>query len=84
MVAAEHEPDLKAQLAGAIEQGRSGMAAVLTGAEESTLDPSVVRGLGSVQMALMSGVIIQWLTDPSRAPSPEQVVAGLRALAAIG
>jgi AcrR family transcriptional regulator len=83
MVAAEHEPDLKAQLAEAIEQGRSGMAAMLTGAEESTLDPAVVRGLGSVQMALMSGVIIQWLTDPARAPSPEQVVAGLRALAAI-
>lgn len=83
MVAAEHEPSLKAQLAEAIEQGRSGMAAMLTGAEESTLEPSVVRGLGSVQMALMSGVIIQWLTDPSRAPSPEQVVTGLRALAAI-
>jgi AcrR family transcriptional regulator len=83
MVAAEHEPPLKAQLAEAIEQGRSGMAAMLTGAEESTLDPAVVRGLGSVQMALMSGVIIQWLTDPARAPSPEQVVAGLRALAAI-
>ncbi len=84
MVAAEHEPDLKAQLAEAIEQGRSGMAAMLTGAEESTLEPSVVRELGSVQMALMSGVIIQWLTDPSAAPSPEQVVAGLRALAALG
>lgn len=83
MVAAEHEPGLRTQLADAIQDGRSGMAAMLTGAEESVLDDSVVRGLGSVQMALMSGVIIQWLTDPSRAPSPEEVVAGLRALAAI-
>ena len=58
--------------------------ALLTGVEESTLDPSMGRELGSVQMALMSGVIIQWLTDPSTAPSPDQVVAGLRALAAIG
>jgi hypothetical protein len=34
-------------------------------------------------MALMSGVIIQWLVNPKTAPSPEQIVAGLRALAAI-
>jgi hypothetical protein len=34
-------------------------------------------------MALMSGVIIQWLADPATAPGPEQIVAGLRALASI-
>jgi AcrR family transcriptional regulator len=83
-VAAEHEPGLRPQLAGAIEAGRSGMTALLTGVEEATVDPALVRSIGSVQMALMSGVIIQWLADPPHAPSPEQVVAGLRALAAIG
>jgi AcrR family transcriptional regulator len=81
MVQSEHSPELRAQLAGGIEQGRSGMAALLTGIAEDDLDDETVRGLGSVQMALMSGVLIQWLADPARAPSPEQVVAGLRALA---
>jgi AcrR family transcriptional regulator len=84
MVQSEHAPELRAQLADGIEQGRSGMAALLTGIAEDELDEETVRGLGSIQMALMSGVIIQWLADPRTAPSPEQVVAGLRAIAALG
>jgi AcrR family transcriptional regulator len=84
MVQSEHAPELRAQLADGIEQGRSGMAALLTGIAEDELDEATVRGLGSIQMALMSGVIVQWLADPRTAPSPEQVVAGLRAMAALG
>jgi hypothetical protein len=34
-------------------------------------------------MALLSGVMVQWLTDPEQAPSASEVVAGLRAIAAI-
>jgi len=83
MVQSEHSPELRTQLAQGIQDGRSGMAAMLTRTPEDQLDDATVRGLGSVQMALMSGVIIQWLVDPARAPAPEQIVAGLRALAAI-
>ena len=83
MVQGEHSPELRAQLAKGIEEGRSGMAALFTRTPEDQLDDATVRGLGSVQMALMSGVIIQWLVDPATAPAPEQIVAGLRALAAI-
>jgi AcrR family transcriptional regulator len=83
MVQSEHAPELRAQLADGIEQGRSGMAALLTGVAEDTLDEATVRELGSIQMALMSGVIIQWLADPRTAPTPSQVVAGLKAMAAL-
>jgi AcrR family transcriptional regulator len=83
MVQSNHSPELRAQLAEGIEQGRSGLTALLTQTPEDKVDPDSVRGMGSVQMALMSGVIIQWLVDPARAPSPEQIVAGLRALAAV-
>jgi AcrR family transcriptional regulator len=83
MVQSDHSPELRAQLAQGIENGRWGLTALLTRTPEDELEPEAVRGLGSVQMAMMSGVIIQWLVDPARAPSPEQVVAGLRALAAI-
>jgi hypothetical protein len=83
MVQSEHNPELRGQLADGIQQGRSGMAALLTGTAEDALDDETVRELGSIQMALMSGVIIQWLADPRSAPSPEQVVAGLRAMAAL-
>lgn len=80
MLQAEHSPELKAQLAEGMEQGRSGLAAILTGQPEETIDERTVRTIGSVAMALMSGVLTQLLTDPDRAPSAEQIAAGVRAL----
>jgi len=81
VVQAEHNPQLRAQLAGGIEQGRRGMAALITGVPEDQLDDETVRTLGAVQMALMSGILTQWFADPANAPGPEQIVAGIRALA---
>lgn len=48
---------------------------------EAEVAEADVRGLGSVQLALMSGVMIQWLTDPEQAPDAAEIAAGLRALA---
>jgi len=78
---AEHSPELRAQIADGMQQGRSGLAAMLTGRDEQSLDDETIRSVGSVAMALMSGVMIQWLMDPARAPTAEQVAAGIRALA---
>lgn len=83
MVAGEHQPELRAQIAAGMEQGRSGMAALLTGTPEDQLDEDTIRSVGSVQLALMSGVMIQWLMNPATAPSAEQIAAGIRALAAL-
>jgi AcrR family transcriptional regulator len=83
MVQSEHSPELRAQIAGGMREGRSGMAALLTGRPEDSLPPGEVATLGSVQLALMSGVLTQWLVDPSTAPSAEQIAAGIRALAAL-
>ena len=80
MLHSEHAPDLRAQMAAGLEDGRSGMAALVTGRPEDTLDDKTVHSVGSVQMALMSGVMVQWLVDPAHAPRPEQIAAGLRAL----
>ncbi|WP_436527772.1 TetR/AcrR family transcriptional regulator [Actinoplanes sp. HUAS TT8] len=80
---AEHNPQLREQLAGGVRAGRSGMAAMLSGIPEDQLDDATVRSLGSVQMALMSGVLTQWLTDPENAPRAEDIVAGIRALSAL-
>ena len=82
MIQSEHAPELRAQITAAMEQGRSGMAALITGADEDSLDEKTVRSVGSVQMALMSGVMIQWLMNPATAPSAEQIAAGIRALTA--
>jgi AcrR family transcriptional regulator len=81
-IQAEHNPLLREQLAEGIELGRRGMASLITGVPEDQLDDETVRTLGAVQMALMSGILTQWFTDPRNAPGPEQIVAGIRALAA--
>jgi AcrR family transcriptional regulator len=79
---AEHSPELRKHLAGGQEEGRRGLAALLRGVEESAVDDGTSRTLGSVQMALVTGVMVQWLTDPENAPDGAEVVAGLRALSA--
>ncbi|GGM96577.1 TetR family transcriptional regulator [Actinoplanes campanulatus] len=76
----EHDPALRAQLAAGVHEGRKGMTALVTGRPEDELEEATVRTVGAVQMALMSGVVTQWLTDPATAPSAEEVVAGIRAL----
>jgi AcrR family transcriptional regulator len=80
MMVAERNDELRALLAEGVRRGRSGMAAIVTGIPEDQLDDATIRTVGSAQMALMSGVVTQWLTDPSSAPSAEDVVAGIRAL----
>ena len=79
---AMRDPQLRAQLADGQRQGRSGIAAVITGIPEAELPEHVVRTLGSVQLALMGGVMLQWLNDPEMAPTPAELMAGLKALAA--
>jgi AcrR family transcriptional regulator len=83
LLQSEHSPELRRYLSEAQAEGRRGLTAILLGVEESAVAEDSVRSLGAVQMALLSGVIAQWLTDPEQAPSASEVVAGLRAIAAI-
>ncbi|MER6117128.1 TetR/AcrR family transcriptional regulator [Streptomyces sp. A0642] len=80
-VHAQTSPDLLALLAAGQREGRRGVAARLAGVPEAEVGEADVRGLGSVQLALMSGVMIQWLTDPDQAPDAGEIASGLRALA---
>jgi len=50
-------------------------AAVADADEERT------RAIGSLHQALVSGVLVQWLIDPGRAPSPAELALGLQAIA---
>jgi AcrR family transcriptional regulator len=79
----EHAPDLRKHLADGQQEGREGATAGLLGVPEDEVDPDTARSLGSVQMALISGIMIQWLLDPERAPSGADVVAGIRRMAAL-
>ncbi|WP_345573255.1 TetR/AcrR family transcriptional regulator [Nonomuraea rosea] len=80
---AQRRPELRGQLAEGTAEGRRGMAAILESVPEGEVPERSVRTIGTVQMALMSGVMIQCLSDPENAPTAEEVLEGLRALAAL-
>jgi AcrR family transcriptional regulator len=74
------------EIAEAYAQGQPGataaMAALATGELEETIDAETIRTVGSVQMALVSGVVMQWLSYPDDAPGPEELAAGLKGIVA--
>jgi AcrR family transcriptional regulator len=77
----ERSPKLRALLAEGQQEGRRGVTAWLSGIDERAVPDDLVRSLGSVQMALMSGLVSQALLDPHRAPTGAEIVRGLRELA---
>ena len=66
---AQHSPELREQLAAGHEEARFGLAALFQGTDESMVDERVAQTVGSFYVALMSGLITQWLLDAQRAPS---------------
>ncbi|WP_433428546.1 TetR/AcrR family transcriptional regulator [Nonomuraea sp. CA-141351] len=81
MVQAEHSPELRDQLVAGQREGRRGMAAHLVGGDEADIPEREVRTVGSVHLALLLGVMAQWLNDPEHSPTGAEVLAGLRTLA---
>jgi len=80
---AQRQPELRETLAAGMREGRSGLAGILTSTPEEEVADETKRTVGMVQMALMSGVAIQLLSDPDNAPTGADVLAGLRALVKI-
>ncbi|GAA1693855.1 TetR/AcrR family transcriptional regulator [Fodinicola feengrottensis] len=81
-VQAEHTPKIKELVQMGMQMSRTGFASKLLGVPEETLDGQTARTVGSIQLALMSGLLMQWLIDPENAPSEQDIADGLVALAA--
>jgi AcrR family transcriptional regulator len=79
--AAQHDPQIRAGVAQGLEDGRSLWASALYGLEPDGDDHGVARAVGSLHQALLSGVLIQWLIDPDRAPAAADLAAALQAIA---
>ena len=79
---AQHDPQIRAAVAEGIEGGRALWARALNGLEADGDDEGVARAVGSLHQALLSGVLVQWLIDPGRAPSATDLAAALQAIAA--
>jgi AcrR family transcriptional regulator len=76
----QRSPELRTQLAAGQMDGRQGLAAMVTGQPEDAVPENEVRSVGAVQLALISGLMIQWLTDAEAAPTASEVLTGLRKL----
>jgi AcrR family transcriptional regulator len=73
------DPDVRTQLAHALELARIGLANLFQGLDDPA--DGRTRAVGTVHQALLSGVMLQWLIDPDRAPSGTDLVRGLRLIA---
>lgn len=79
----QRQPDLRERVAGGVAEGWRGMAGIMRSVPEETVSDRSARTLGMIQTALMTGVMIQSLSDPANAPTSAEVLEGLRELAKI-
>jgi AcrR family transcriptional regulator len=79
---AERSPEVRSQLASGNQEARRGLAGWILGEREDDVGDDATRSIGSVQVALISGLMIQWINDPDRAPSAADIVRGLREMVA--
>lgn len=77
---ADHVPEVRAAIADGLQDGRLAWAQLLHGIDPAA-EPARAQAIGSVHQALLSGVLVQWVVDPERAPSAADLAAGLRAIA---
>ncbi len=77
---AQRDPEVRAAVADGIEDARVFWAQALYGVDPA--DRQQARAVGSLHQALVSGVLVQWLIDPERAPSPAGLAAAMAAIAA--
>ncbi|MEU3407071.1 TetR/AcrR family transcriptional regulator [Streptomyces sp. NPDC006670] len=79
-VHARSSPELLAILAEGQRRNRRMVAAALRGVPEEAVTEEDVRSLGSLHIALLSGVMVQVLTDPEHAPTGADLAQGLRTM----
>ena len=74
------DPEVGAAVADGIDDARAFWAQSLYGIDPA--DRERAGAVGSLHQALVSGVLVQWLIDPDRAPSPAALAGALAAIAA--
>jgi AcrR family transcriptional regulator len=70
-------PEVRTTISDGLEDGRRLWAQALYGADDDA------RAIGSLHQALLSGVLVQWLMDPERAPSAADLARALLAITSL-
>ena len=78
---ADRVSEVREAIGAGLQDGRLAWARLLHGIDPEA-EPEKAQAVGSVHQALLSGVLVQWLTDPGRAPSASDLASGLRVVAA--
>ena len=74
-------PEVQAAIADGLQDGRMAWARLLHGIDPEA-EPAKARAAGSLHQALLSGVLVQWVVDPDRAPSVADLTCALHVIAA--
>jgi AcrR family transcriptional regulator len=77
----DQAPEVRAAVADAQERARQGLAALFHQIDP-TLDEKKAWVVGSFYLALLSGVMAQWLIDPAHAPSGRDLAQALQTIVA--
>ena len=77
--AADRSAQIHQALAEGLQDGRMAWATLLHGIDPET-DPARAQAVGSLHQALLSGLLVQWLIDPDRAPSAAELTVALLAI----
>jgi AcrR family transcriptional regulator len=81
MAQIDQAPEVRAAVADAQEQARLGLAALFHHLDP-TLEERSAWAVGSFYLALLSGVMAQWLIDPEHAPSSRDLAQALQTIVA--
>jgi len=80
--AIERVPELRQAVADGYQEARRGWAMLLSNID-AAVDEKKALAVGSFYQALLTGVLTQWLIDPERAPSGQDLAEALREIVAL-
>jgi len=78
----QHAPEMRPYFSAAQETARRGLATLLQLIDPNS-DEKSVRSVGSFALAMLTGVIAQWLVDPDKAPNGKDLADAIRAVAGV-
>lgn len=77
---AEFAPDLRDQLLHSYVGSRRDLAALILAVDPEQVSPDDARAIGSLALALINGVMLQWMVDPASTPSAKELARAIRAI----
>jgi AcrR family transcriptional regulator len=78
----QHTPEMRPYFSAAQETARRSLATLLQLIDPHS-DEKSVRSVGSFALAMLTGVIAQWLVDPDKAPNGADLATAIRAVAGV-